>query len=109
MKMKMGIVINTNDPETVWNAFRFVVTSLLKQQEVKVFLLGRGVEIEQIKDEQFNVTKLTDRFLHAGGHILACGTCLKMRNIEGLAICPTSSMADLLKIVQESDKVLTFS
>ncbi len=107
--MKIGIVVNTNDPETVWNAFRFASTCLLENHEVRVFLLGRGVEIEQIKDERFNIAKQTDRFLQVGGQILACGTCLKMRNMEGLAICPTSSMADLLKIVQESDKVLTFS
>ncbi len=109
IEMKIGIVINTNDPETVWNAFRFANTSLLENHEVKVFLLGRGVEIEQIKDEKFNVTTQTARLLQAGGQILACGTCLKMRNMKELTICPISSMVDLLKIVQESDRVLTFS
>jgi hypothetical protein len=53
--MKIGIIINTNEPETVWNAFRFGVTSLLMEHEVKVFLLGKGVESESIKDEKFNV------------------------------------------------------
>jgi uncharacterized protein involved in oxidation of intracellular sulfur len=38
--MKIGIIINTNEPETVWNAFRFGVTSLLMEHEVKVFLLS---------------------------------------------------------------------
>ncbi len=35
--MKFGIIINTNDPETVWNAFRFGVTSLLMEHEVTKF------------------------------------------------------------------------
>ena len=53
--MKIGMIINTNDPETVWNAFRFGVTSLLMEHEVKVFLLGKGVESENIKDENNKV------------------------------------------------------
>lgn len=64
--------------------------------------------MEQIKDEKFNVAKQTDHFLKTGGQIFACGTCLKMRNMQELTICPISSMADLLKIVEESDRVLTF-
>ena len=52
--MKIGI-INTNEPETVWNAFRFGTTSLLMEHEVKVFLPGKGVESENIKDKKFNV------------------------------------------------------
>lgn len=35
--MKFGIVISTNEPEVVWNAFRFGVTSLKADHEVKVF------------------------------------------------------------------------
>lgn len=53
--MKIGIIINTNEPETVWNAFRFGVTSLLMEHEVKLFLLGKGVESESIQDKKFNV------------------------------------------------------
>jgi uncharacterized protein involved in oxidation of intracellular sulfur len=47
-------------------------------------------------------------FAAAGGKILACGTCLKIRHSEGSELCPISTMGDLHKIVQESDKVLTF-
>ncbi|MBF8304237.1 MAG: hypothetical protein HW399_612, partial [Dehalococcoidia bacterium] len=42
--MKFGIIISTNEPETVWNAFRFAVTAQRKKHTVKVFLLGKGVE-----------------------------------------------------------------
>jgi len=38
---------------------------------------------------------------------LACGTCLESRN-TGSQICPVSNMGNLLKIVEESDKVLVF-
>jgi hypothetical protein len=38
--MMYAVVINTKDPETVWNAFRFACASLSKGHQVPVFLLG---------------------------------------------------------------------
>ena len=106
--MKIGIVISTNEPEVVWNAFRFGVTSLKANHEVKVFLINKGVEMEDIKNEKYNVKEQADSFMESKGQILACGTCLKSRKKEGSKVCPISTMNDLLKLVEESDKVLTF-
>lgn len=106
--MKIGIVIGTNEAEVIWNAFRFGVTSLKANNETKVFLINKGVEIEDIKDEKYNVREQTDIFIENKGQILACGTCLKSRHKEGSNVCPISTMKDLLKLVEESDKVLTF-
>lgn len=106
--MKIGIVLSSNEGEIVWNAFRFGVLSLTENHEVKVFLINKGVEIEDIKDEKHNVSEQVDNFIEKKGQILACGTCLKSRHKEGTKICPVSSIKDLLKIVEESDKVLTF-
>lgn len=36
--MKLGIVINTNDSETAWNAFRLGNFALAKGDAVRVFL-----------------------------------------------------------------------
>ena|SRR3989338_6743657 len=107
--MKFGIIISTNEAEVVWNAFRFGVTSLKANHEVKVFLINKGVEVEEIKDEKYNVKEQTDLFIKSKGQILACGTCLQSRKKEGSKVCPISTMKDLLKLVEESDKVLTFS
>jgi len=106
--MKIGIVIYSNDSETVWNAFRFGNFSLNKGDEVKIFLLGKGVECESLDTQQFKVTEEMKKFVNNGGKIYACGTCLKIRNSEGSKLCPISTMQDLYDIVQESDKVLTF-
>ena len=106
--MKIGIVIGTNEPEIVWNAFRFAVTALKANHEVKAFLMNKGVEIEEIADEKYDVKEQTDLFMQNKGRILACGTCLKSRHKEGSNVCPISTMQDLLKLVEESDKVLTF-
>ena len=106
--MKMGIVIGTNEPEVVWNAFRFGVTALKANHEVKAFLMNTGVEIEEISDEKYDVKGQTGEFMRNNGQILACGTCLKSRHKEGSNVCPISTMQDLLKLVEESDKILTF-
>ncbi len=106
--MKIGLVLNTNEPEVVWNSFRFGVTSLKSNHDVKIFLMNKGVEIEDIKDEKYNVKEKIDLFIESKGEMLACGTCLKSRNKEKNNICPVYTMKDLLKLVEESDKILTF-
>ena len=106
--MKIGIILSTNEPEIIWNAFRFGNTSLKANHKVKVFLINKGVEIEDINNEKYNVKEQSDLFIENKGQILACGTCLKLREREGSDICPISTMKDLLKLVEESDKVLTF-
>ena len=106
--MKLGIVIYSNDAETVWNAFRLGVFALKKGDSVQVFLLAKGVECEAIDTDKFKVTEQMQSFTGAGGKIFACGTCLKIRHSEGSDMCPISTMGDLYEIVQESDKVLTF-
>ncbi|MDD5495701.1 MAG: DsrE family protein [Candidatus Omnitrophica bacterium] len=106
--MKIGIIIYSNDTEMVWNAFRLGLFALEQKDQVKVFLLGKGVECESIDSEKFKVTEQIKLFLNNGGGILVCGSCLKMRNSGGSETCPISTMKDLYDIVKESDKVLTF-
>ena len=106
--MKIGIVLSTKEAEKAWNAFRFGVTALKAKHKVKVFLLNEGVEAEEIKSKKFNVKEEIDEFIQNNGKIFACGTCLKSRHKQGSNICLISTMQDLLKIVEESDKILTF-
>lgn len=106
--MKLGIVIYSNDPEIVWNAFRVGNFSLKNKDIVRVFLLAKGVECESLESDQFNIDDEMKAFVKLGGEILACGTCLKIRGDKGSEICPLSSMVDLYEIVSESDKILTF-
>lgn len=106
--MKLGIVIYSNDPETVWNAFRIASFSLNKGDAVRVFLLGKGVESESLDRDKFKVTDEMNKFGSAGGNIYSCGTCLKIREMGKTDICPISTLSDLYEIISESDKVLTF-
>jgi uncharacterized protein involved in oxidation of intracellular sulfur len=106
--MKLGVVIYSNDSESVWNAFRFGNFALSAGDEVQVFLLAKGVECESLDTERFVVTEQMRTFIANGGCILACGSCLKIRQSEGSETCPLSTMKDLYDIVTESDKVITF-
>jgi len=105
--VKLGLVIQSNDPETVWNALRFANTSLNAHHDVQVFLLGKGVELEQIQNSSFDVHGVLQQFLKLSGKMYACGTCLESRQFES-KVCPVSNMSELLRIVNESDKVLVF-
>jgi uncharacterized protein involved in oxidation of intracellular sulfur len=106
--MKLGIVVYATDAETVWNAFRFGVFALKQGDQVNAFLLAKGVECEKLDTDQFKVTEQMQTFIDAGGRILACGTCLKLRNSSGTEMCPLSTMKDLYEIVKESDKIVSF-
>jgi sulfur relay (sulfurtransferase) complex TusBCD TusD component (DsrE family) len=106
--MKIGIVLATNEPEVAWNALRFGVRTLLANHTVKIFLLGSWVELEDIHDNKFNVQEQVGSFMQKKGEILACDTCLKSRHKEGSAVCPLHTIDDLLAMVEESDKILTF-
>jgi sulfur relay (sulfurtransferase) complex TusBCD TusD component (DsrE family) len=108
MTMQLGIVIYSNDPETVWNAFRFGAFSRKQGDAVNIFLLGRGVEAEQLDTAQFRVTEQIKGFVSAGGEILACGTCLKLRGNPSSDVCPLSTLQDLYNLIQQADRVLTF-
>ncbi|MBS0425098.1 MAG: DsrE family protein [Proteobacteria bacterium] len=106
--MKLAIIIYSNDPETVWNAFRLGIFSHKQGDTVSVFLLGKGVEVESLDRDKFDITGQIHSFLDIGGAILACGTCLKLRQSEELGICPISTMQDLYTLIHDSDKVLSF-
>ena len=106
--MKFGIVIYSVDAETVWNAFRLGIFALKAGDSVKVFLLASGVDCEKLDTDKFKVTEQMQALVDAGGEILACGTCLKIRNKGGTEMCPLSTMADLYQVIRESDKVVMF-
>ncbi len=106
--MKIGIIISQKDPETAWNAFRFANFSLSKQHKVKVFLLGKGVECTEIEGGKFNAREQAQKFLKSGGELFACGACMKSRHKKGSKVCPVSTMQDLMSIVEESDRIVSF-
>ena len=117
--MKIGIILQSNNPEHIWNTFRFGITSLKASHEVTVFLMSEGAELDTIADtEHFDISKKVAEYKELKGDLYACGTCLEIRGLPAprlrqagkkeSGVCPVSTMTDLLKMVEESDKVLVF-
>jgi uncharacterized protein involved in oxidation of intracellular sulfur len=106
--MKIGIIIYSNDSETVWNALRFGNFARKEGDQVRVFLLGKGVECESLDTDKFKVTEQLQALADSGGEILACESCLQIRESEGSETCPLSTMKDKYAIIKESDKIVTF-
>lgn len=105
--MKLGIIITQADPETVFNALRLALFSLEQGDEVKIFLSGKGVEIDSIDDSKFDVKSQAQKVLEAGGLYFACGACLDLRSSDGSEICPISTLTDHYEIVRDSDRIVT--
>ncbi len=60
--VKYLLILNGNDPETIWNGLRFGSAALSRGHEASAFLLGAAVEIEHLGNERFDVEKLLLRF-----------------------------------------------
>ena len=107
--MKIGIILQSNNPEHVWNTFRFGITSLKANHDVTIFLMSEGTELDTLADtEHFDISKKVAAYKELDGTIYACGTCLEIRGKKESGVCPVATMTDLLKTVEESDKVLVF-
>ena len=107
--MKLGIILQSNKPEHAWNTFRLGITALKAGHQVEIFLMNEGSELDTIPDtKDFDISVKVAEFKKLKGEIYACGTCLKVRGKEESNVCPVSTMSDLLKMVEGSDKVLAF-
>ena len=106
--MKLGMVVSVAEPETVFNVLRLANFALGEGDSANVFLLGRGVGLDQLEDARFDVLAQARTLIDAGGEILACGTCLRLRDSQGSELCSMSTMEDLYELILNSDRVVTF-
>lgn len=104
----IGMVIYSNDVETVWNAFRLANYSKDQGDTVQVFLLGKGVEVDLLVNDNKDLKDQVDTFLEKGGEIQGCGTCLQSRKNDEPQVCTFSSLADLYAVIRKNKIVLTF-
>ena len=92
-KNKIGIIISSNDAETVWNALRIANYSKSEGDTITIFLLGKGVEAPNIDSKNFTVKEEMDTYVKSGGKLLACSTCLSMRNAKEPKMCTVSTLS----------------
>ena len=105
--MNLGLIVETNDPERVWNAFRLANTALDADHAVEVFLLGDGVDAPDLEHEKFNPRGVMLKYARNGGELFACGTCLDSRSLDPDELRPKSTMGDCLRIIEDADEVIT--
>jgi uncharacterized protein involved in oxidation of intracellular sulfur len=60
--MKIGIIIETNEPEKAWNGVRFGNAAIRQGHHAKIFLMSAGVELEAIVHEKYDAKKQLDEF-----------------------------------------------
>jgi uncharacterized protein involved in oxidation of intracellular sulfur len=106
--MRLAIVISTDEAETVFSALRLGNFAAKEGDDVGIFLVGKGVELDKIADDQFDIRGQAGALLASRGRIMACGTCLKLRESGGSALCPLSTMKDLYELVHDADRVVSF-
>ena len=71
--------------------------------------MNEGSELDTVSNtENFDISNKVAEYKNLKGEIYACGTCLKIRHKEESKVCPVSTMADLLTMVEESERVLVF-
>lgn len=105
--MRLGMIVQIDDADRVWNGIRLANTALNAGHSVDVFLLGDGVAAPDVEHEKINPRGIIRKYLNEGGTLLACGTCLDSRGIEPNELRPRGTMEDCLRIVEQADEILT--
>ena len=60
--MNVLFIISTDDVETAYNAMRLANVAVKKEDDVSVFMLGKGVLFEQSSTDQFNVIEQIEQY-----------------------------------------------
>ncbi|MFA6778791.1 MAG: hypothetical protein WCU80_03275 [Paludibacteraceae bacterium] len=103
----MGIIIYSNDIETVWNALRLANYSQEWGNAVTVYLLGKGVEVEGLMQTNNDIKEQMETFLSQNGVVLGCQTCFANRD-QVSKICKVACIQDLYETAKKNKVVLTF-
>lgn len=117
--MKILIIINDAPygSEKAFNALR-IANQLNKdfpETGVVIFCIADGVNCaipnQNTPNGYYNIERMLKLSLHKGTKLLLCGSCLDTRGLKDISLMEEaviSSMAELTKIIMESDRVLTF-
>ena len=107
----LGVIIFSDDAETVWNAIRLANYSQAQGDTVVIFVTGKGLDAfmrTQDETEMYNVRAISRDFFAGGGAIYICATCAKARNTDEISYCTITSIVDMYQIIKRSKKVISF-
>ena len=116
--MKILIIINDAPygTEKAYNALRMAMALQREEKaEIKVFLLADavfcGLPGQKTPNGYYNIERMLQAVLRAGGEVKACGGCSEARGIETLKLIEgvgLSTMKELARWVASCDRVITF-
>lgn len=117
--MKILIIINDAPygSEKAYNALRIAnqINKDYSENEVVIFLMADGVNCaipnQNTPNGFYNIERMLKLSLNKGTKLLLCGSCADARGLKNIPLieeAQMSSMAELTKMIVESDKVLTF-
>jgi len=69
--MNVALLVSQNEPEVIWNAFRFANLMLNELHEVTLFLNGPSVGFRAHDGQQFPLNELARTFVLSEGVLLA--------------------------------------
>jgi uncharacterized protein involved in oxidation of intracellular sulfur len=106
--MQIGILINSSDDETVWNALRFGIFALEKGDTVTAFFLGKGVPASQKSAAPYNIPQQVQHFIGAAGKVYISRTGLHMHHLNASPQIIVAEMDTLYDLIEASEKIVTF-
>lgn len=117
--MKTLIIINDAPygTEKAFNALRIAnqINKDFPETEVCIFLMADGVGCaipnQNTPNGYYNIERMLKLSLNKGAKLKLCGSCIEARGLKEIKLiekAEMSSMAELTKLIIESDKVLTF-
>jgi peroxiredoxin family protein len=105
--MKLGIIIDTNNPEKVFNAFSLGISFLKANHEVKIFLVNGDSAIRENYNSKYDVKGIVKKFQSEKGKMNACALCeVDDEKIE--LSCKSKTMDGVRRLIEECDKIIPF-
>ena len=117
--MKTLIIINDAPygTEKAFNALRIAnqINKDFPETEVLIFLMADGVVCaipnQNTPNGYYNIGRMLKFSLNKGTKLKLCGSCIEARGLKEITLIENaemSTMAELTRLIIESDRVLTF-
>jgi len=116
--MKLLVVLSHppyDGTDVIWNAIRLIDTAIVEGHNVRVFVMNDAVDIVRVDSRpegaEFDLTQMFKESIKRGAEVKICTTCVNRCGIKkGEVIKETklTGMSDLVKWIEDSDKVVTF-
>jgi hypothetical protein len=108
MAPRTGILLTTREPRQVWGALRAANADLKSGRLVRVVAAGDGLLLPRVRSPRHNLPRALREFLDRRGVVHSVGTCIGLRYRDGEDACIESTLADMVEVVRDSDRVLVF-